>query len=101
MVFEGRQGVNDLGGVVDISCLGVSNVHRFYCAAHFQLYRKSRATGFRGRSLERLPFQYFCEVFGLWLHDLGAKAPMGDHRYAAVPADHVQLLFHEPTRPYV
>ena len=31
----------------------------------------------------------------------GAKAPMGDHRYAGVPPDHVQLLFHEPTRPYV
>jgi len=31
----------------------------------------------------------------------GAKAPTGDHRYAAVPPDHVQLLFHEPTRPYV
>ena len=30
-----------------------------------------------------------------------AKAPMGDHRYAAVPPDHVQPLFREPTRPYV
>jgi hypothetical protein len=30
----------------------------------------------------------------------GTRVPMGDHRYARVPVEHVMVLFEPPQRPY-